>query len=1141
MQSLRNIEEIDPFLFIKTILDPENNQTSIPDDVISKVLVRNDSSNYMVTSPGGEGSFTVEFYPESTNEVVGAFFLYDQAQGRDVWSFNIMRSAPLKDDYNWIRSVAKVLKLRLNSRTMDRDYISGRMSAVESQVGISEVGSALTYSNLLGVVSNAENKKSVNINEGLVCVSLPERLDKEFIRLKDDASYTVNTVPGGVPAGDTKVNLTSEGGVIVRANYSDVINYTTPNAWQDVSSRTFNAELLQNSILNITQRLTPGTTITSTLYTRYLIQPYDLMGDPISAPIQVANNEEAALLAAMPIDKTYNSMKAPIDDLTLHDAAPIHSFKVTVQMFNGAAISGLIMNTQLYFTSNGGPSYENLRPVHIIKGQGLPADSVLEVTLHTVDEVIPNGSLQRNTTLLHPNFSPIAKKIAVMLIAHGVESGIKPFYTFEEHEEIVKRYSNITLTDDDQKIVMEASSSNWMKTLSKVLRGAKKVYKVARPLLEQTPVSSVLPISDVLLNSASKPAFQQRRYYAADTDDLRRLEIIIDNTEDIPTVTYHKQKDDTAVLFPAVFTSGNTAVVGTFVALSGDKTVLEGSKRRRHFRKTKGKQKVFGLFNTSDRLQLKLKDDVTILPVKQMTDNTLEVYTVGPTLDGNSLKAAIKIAGNYKGIWNKDYLVSADVFEQREDTILLPVGEVARKADYAKKIHRKLITTRSSLPGTINKTYVRQVAYLLRDSQGSGTLLPDEAAKNPIQADFSMAYASNQFTITERERELIEQLRKTTVNTEYLIFKCADKQPAFKQQRPYDLQEQQIEEEEDPTEKYQQNLATAINNLDAALARLTDPNTVGVAVAKKYEILSNLMGLLENIFSETEYEDYDDVDGLIGRHLTHFSRYKAFPATTPNTPFLDNMGFKSWDWLRQASEQEVPAFKELDKKVQERVKQFPFIFLNQRLANALSDDRPITNGMVNRAKNGNIRGANDEEQYLGDLNNLTRIAVKNQIEPTPENFVALVDILDVKKEDREPINMTKEQQRLVTELKTGKEVKSRSKVTINPDDDDQVRKALEGEGIEVAEETIDKFRKLYSTLGNSWSQSIQWKPYRLSTIRKQENVKKSLQPQQTTQSRRISEIKASSKEKQNKTAEIRKQLAAGAQKKGKPVVQQEEL
>lgn len=1128
MEFLKDIEETQPFQYLLTLLDPENFQTTIPDDVIDRVILRNDSSNYMITSPGGEGSFTIEFYPETTNEVIGAIFLFDQTAGRDKWLANLLRSTNLRDDFNWIRSIAKSLKVRLNSRTMDRDYISGRMSAVESQVGLSEIGNALTYSNLLGVVNNSECKKSVNINEGLVAVSLPRRLDKDFSRLKDDASFTVQTSPGGV-SGNTVANLTSEGGCIFRANYGDVINYTTPNAWQEVSSRIFDLDMVPGVIFNLTQRLTPTSNIGGNLYTRYLITTYDLMGDATNSPYQIANNEESGLTTGFPIDKTYNSMKAQETDLSLHQSAPIHKIKVTCEAFNSAAIANLSMATQLYITLNGGNSYENLRPVHIIKGQGLPTDSVLEISLYTADEVIPNGGLQRNTNLLHPNFSPISKKLATMLMAHGLESDVKPFYTFDEHEEIVARFKNTTLSSEDQKIVMEASSRNWMKTLSKVLRGAKSAYKVAKPFLQQTPIAQVLPVTDLVLESASAPAFKQRRYYAADIDTGQDLQTIVDNHHDIPSVTYTRQKDDTMVMFPAVFTAGDKAVVGSFCAISGDKTYLEGSKRRRHYRKTKGIQKVYGLFNSADRLNLKLKKDVTILPVKSVSDQQIEVYTVGPTLDGNSLKAAVKIAGCFTGIWNPRYLVSADLFEQKEDSILLPIGEVSRKVDYAKKLDKKLITTRSDLPNTINKSYVRQVANLLRDSQGSGTLLPDEPAKNPVQSDFSVAYATDVFKPTPVEIELLKIIRKTTTNPEYLIFKCADDEPAFKQGYQYE-DYSEAEEDDDANQTFAANQRAIKHNLNKVLTASLDEEKVGYLFASKFEKLQNLMGLIESIFDDNPNETWEDVDKELGKQLTHFKKYKMFPTGASKEPLIDGISFKAWDWLRVASDQtDVPQWSELDKEVQNRIKQFPFIYLNTRLTFALEDKRGISNGIIRKAKRGVIEGPNDENLFMGDLNNMSRIAVNNKIKPTPENFNKLIDILDVDASVTDPINMNQQQQLLVNELALGREVKSRTRVkkSIDPTDEGQIRQLLKDEDIVVNQETIERFKTVFEDFGNGWPQAKVWKQYKIV-----KEKRPAAQPKKMTgPPKRLEEIRQTRQADKTKTADLRARLAQGAMRR----------
>lgn len=991
--------ETDHLNYLKTIVAPDRYASLIPDGVIDKVLLKSDTSSYMITSEGGEGSFTIEFYPLSENEIVGAIFAYDTVANKDKWIANITRANNLKIDYNWIRNVAKALTVIMNTRTVNDDTLSGKMSAVESQVGISEIGTQFSYTSLLGIVNNVESKKTVQVSEGFKIIAIPKIFDQPFTRLRDDIIYTVGTSPGGSSVGDTNAIYVDKSFTLeARTTYLDTIPLTSaPNT--QVSERTFRIDSLTGIEITLFSRLLPNVNVSNDIKHIIELTTYDLADESIRT-VSMQVRTDTILTANEPNDITLSATLAPDPDKDSPLNRPIHKLKVTQYLWEHAAgVANILLTTNLKLEIPQGAKLGTNRPVVLIKGQGLPQDAVLDVQLSTVDEVVPNGSLQRNSTLSHPLFSPASRRVVEVFAAHGNELGFRPILSFNEYYDLLNRLEGFSLSEEDMVNIMNASTPGWLKKVARGFKKTEKFYKTIRPLLQLTPMAPSLPMADATYESlknykaASEPRAFARSYYAADvdvqlTESSKQPLVDREKTREEKTpINYHYTRKATDTVVPIIgvdYDPENHEIIGRdFVAMRGDQRELLGDTQKMVSTNSLGKGRVYG-YMMSGVFPFRLRDDVTVLPLAEVVNNldkTGYIYEFdGPICTGESAWASILIAQN-ANLWVTNIVPSAGVRIFKKELYLRPVANVPEKAKLVAKRGRKLLTTKTNVEGTVNKNYLRQAVSYIRNHLSEESLLPDEHAPDEV-LPLKILHAKG--------------IKKHSIarTGNGWIYYCSDNDDddtptyGFKK-KTYELSEppEVAQDDQEVLRTWKKNYALLINNLGVTITKLKEGAAViGPNRAAMWEHIEGIMGIIEEKLTKTieeAPESLDEVATSVGRYV---QRMDPGPTVVTSNGVgaltTNNLALNRLDYLHEYNPESWPSSSEIDKKVKDRLVQFPFLYLNLSKTYWPKLEKVTTYDVKNAKDNLVYEDESSENVMTFDYNQLAKISIGYGVPPS---------------------------------------------------------------------------------------------------------------------------------------------------------------
>lgn len=999
--------ETDHLNYIKTIIAPDKYASLIPDGVIDKVVVKSDTSSYMITSEGGEGSFTIEFYPLTETEVVGAIFAYSTVAQKDVWVANITRASDLKLDYNWIRNAAKKLTAIMDTRTLENDTLAGKVSGIESQVGISEIGSQFSYTSLLGIVNNVESKKTTSITEGLVILAIPKAFDLPYTRLRDDIVNTVPTSPSGAPVGATNaVYVDEEHSLRAQLAYIDTVTVTT-TANTQVSERVFNIDSTTGTQIALFSRFTPQASSGNALKHQVIFTSYDLAGDQIRTGTVFARRMEV-LTANESNDVTLVANLAPDPDKDSQFNRPIHSIKVVQQIWQtgGAPIQATLITNINIDLPNGAKIGTN-RPVVLLKGQGLPEGSVLDIQLSTVDEVIPNGSLQRNSTLLHPLFSPASRRVVEVFAAHGNEMGLRPILTTTEYEELLSRIEGLSLTEEDMTRIMNASTPKWLRKVGKFLKGTEGVYKAVKPLLELSPAAPYLPLANATydtlrpMKTASNRRAFQKSYYASDTpvETLQADETTTHNTtnETLDVREYTRKPGDSCISVLAVDyeRSSREFLKGRFAALRGDHRNLLGEAQKNVFTGSLGKGRVYGYLSPSV-FPFRLREDVTLIPLEDSIDslqkNKLKFVYDGPICSGESAWAAILIVQN-TGMWCTNIAVSASVRVFKKEMYLRPVANIKEKKELADRLGIKILTTKSNESGVVNRNYLRQAVSYIRNHMGEESPLPDE----PTPED-ALTYR----VLAASHVQINSQFSNTRV------YQCASKKRVLKKMTLAPVEEPDPEEG-DAEANFSAKYDELSQQLSQLISILKDPEFVGETRAKAWEYIEGSLAYIEDKMMTTQEENPDalkEVGESVVRAVARMPEGATVVTTTGAgvTPGEGNLALKRLDYLNKVAPESYPEAKKLTDWTKNRVPQFSYLYLNAPASKWPYFDK-VTNIDAQLAqKHLEYEDPETAENlFTYDYNQLAKLALGNSI--PPDKFGDLMEhfgvgkIKDLTKED----------------------------------------------------------------------------------------------------------------------------------------------
>nr|WNN64189.1 VP2-VP4-VP3 [Rocky Mountain birnavirus] len=429
-QSLKTMAMKPIVPYLKSVLLPESGPAAIPDDVVERHILKQETTTYNL-QVGASGSGLIVFFPGSPSSRVGAHYIWDAQTARHTFDQWLQTSQELSESYNYSRLISRKMTVQSSTLPAGQYQLNGTVNASTFEGSLSEV-EKLDYNSIMSSTANPQDKVSNQlIGDGIVVLNLPTGFDKPYVRLEDDVPKDPASRPGAemkcaasiwprkyemalradtsitFPATDTFVTLV--GGnvdIMTSTDVSGDINLETQNPVQNDCIYTVSLDML-----GLDGDATTRDELVLTLEWKGKIP---------------AGETKCTIPIVGQIPSSY--IDQPITSAILRIKC-----EQQMELQNPVTLGGTNAPC-VVMTSGNGNLAGTLRPITLVAYEKVAPNSIVTVAGWSNYELIPNPNLLRNMQTTYGKYDPEALNYTKMILSHRDELDLKTVWRKKDYE-----------------------------------------------------------------------------------------------------------------------------------------------------------------------------------------------------------------------------------------------------------------------------------------------------------------------------------------------------------------------------------------------------------------------------------------------------------------------------------------------------------------------------------------------------------------------------------------------------------------------------------------------------------------------------------------------------------------------------------
>nr|UOO01003.1 polyprotein [Ballard Lake virus] len=463
--------------YLKTLLNPAQFISDIPDDIMIRHIDRAETITYNLKS-GASGTGLIVIYPNTPSSISGFHYRWDTATSTWVFDQYIYTAQELKKSFDYGRLISGIVSVKSSTLPAGVYALNGTFNAVWFQGTLSEV-SDIGYDRILSITSNPLDKVgNVLVGDGLAILSLPQGFNNPYVRLGDESPSSLTTV---THITNTSQNLGYGGAYAVP---------TTTVAGQGVVSKEFNINV--DSVGPIDVIWSGQMTMQDEWTVTANYQPLNLSGTLIAGSMKsiiwsntgVTNGAHYMNLNELNVSFFHESPPPE----------PVAAIKVNISYGNNTN-GNSTMKVDGSFTINvvGGATIGVNSPTVMIGYQGVAEGTAITISGVNNYELVPNPALQKNLPMTYGACDPNDLTYVKYILTHRERLGLRSVMTLADYNRLKMQMHIMTEYKVDER---EASSFDFWNLLKQIKQ---MVVPVASALAPQ--YSPIIGAADGLANA----------------------------------------------------------------------------------------------------------------------------------------------------------------------------------------------------------------------------------------------------------------------------------------------------------------------------------------------------------------------------------------------------------------------------------------------------------------------------------------------------------------------------------------------------------------------------------------------------------------------------------------------------------------
>ncbi|QIW91912.1 polyprotein [Port Bolivar virus] len=463
--------------YLKTLLNPTQFITDIPDDIMIRHINRAETITYNLKS-GSSGTGLIVFYPNTPSSIAGFHYRWDSTNS--VWVFDqyIYTAQELKKSYDYGRLISGAVSVKSSTLPAGVYALNGTFNAVWFQGTLSEV-TDLNYDRILSITSNPLDKVgNVLVGDGLAILSLPQGFNNPYVRLGDESPSSLTSV---THITNTSQNLGYGGAFTVPQS-------TVPG--QGTLVKEFNINVDSVGPIDVTWSGQMTMQDEWTVTANY--QPLNLSGTLITGSMRT--------IVWSNVGVSNGSHYMNLNELNVsffHEnppPEPVAAIKVHLTFGNNTnGDSTMKIDASFTFHVVGGATIGVNSPTVMIGYQGVAEGTAITISGVNNYELVPNPALQKNLPMTYGTCDPTDLTYVKYILSNRERLGIRSVMTLADYARLKMQMHVMTEYRVDDR---EASSFDFWSLLKQIKNLA---VPVASTMLPQ--FAPVIGAADQLANA----------------------------------------------------------------------------------------------------------------------------------------------------------------------------------------------------------------------------------------------------------------------------------------------------------------------------------------------------------------------------------------------------------------------------------------------------------------------------------------------------------------------------------------------------------------------------------------------------------------------------------------------------------------
>lgn len=463
--------------YLKTLLNPTQFISDIPDDIMIRHINRSETITYNLKS-GTSGTGLIVFYPNTPSSIAGFHYKWDATNS--VWVFDqyIYTAQELKKSYDYGRLISGAVSVKSSTLPAGVYALNGTFNAVWFQGTLSEV-TDLNYDRILSITSNPLDKVgNVLVGDGLAILSLPQGFNNPYVRLGDESPSSLTSV--------THITNTSQ-----NLGYGGAFSVPqTKVAGQATFVKEFNINVDSVGPIDVTWSGQMTMQDEWTVTANY--QPLNLSGTLITGSMRtiiwsnVGVSNGAHYMNLNEMNVSFFHENPPPE--------PVAAIKVHLTFGNNTnGESTMKVDGSFTFHVVGGATIGVNSPTVMIGYQGVAEGTAITISGVNNYELVPNPALQKNLPMTYGTCDPTDLTYVKYILSHRERLGIRSVMTLADYARLKMQMHVMTEYRVDDR---EAASFDFWNLLKQI---KKLAVPVASTMLPQ--FAPIIGAADNLANA----------------------------------------------------------------------------------------------------------------------------------------------------------------------------------------------------------------------------------------------------------------------------------------------------------------------------------------------------------------------------------------------------------------------------------------------------------------------------------------------------------------------------------------------------------------------------------------------------------------------------------------------------------------